>query len=209
MASQSLGSLYVTLNAEATGYLMGSADVIAAMSSSGFTEQTDPDWDTTPMMVGGQVSITLDNAALGAKSFSLEINNNLETDDFNLGSLYLASITEKRRDIKMSCSYRPQDATMWKAAMYGDPDATSPQAGPAYHGPVSILIESFETIGDEVGGTPFSCLIEIPAAVVAPFKLSPSGDDVLQNDLEITAIQPDPLVPIMTVTITNDLATVS
>lgn len=197
------------IEAEATGYLKGTAGLIACRQASDFTEQTGPAYDTTPMMVGGQVTITLDGVALPSKSFNLEINNNIESDDFVLGSVYLNEATEKARDIKMGLTYRPQDSALWKAAMYGDAAASAPQAGPAYSGQVSILIESFETIGDEVAGTPFSLLIEIPHAVIAPHKFSPSGDDVIQNDLELTLVRPDPLVPIMTVTITNDLATVS
>lgn len=197
------------LEAEASGYLMGSAGLIAISQTSGFTEQVSPEWDTTPMMVGGQVTVEFGGNPLPARSFNFEVNNNMETDDFRLGSLVLGDIVEKRREFKLGLSYRPTDADLYKAAMYGDTGLTAPQAGPAYEGSVSIHIESFETIGDVVAGTPFSIDIDIPHCVVAPFKVNPSGDDVLTNDLELTPIRPANATPIVTVTIKNDLATVS
>jgi hypothetical protein len=197
------------IEAEATGYLMGSAGLVAISQSSGFVENADPDWDTTPMMVGGQVTITFNGAALPARSFNLEINNNMETDDFRLGSLVLGDIVEKRRELKLGLSYRPTDSDLYKAALYGDTGLSSPQAGPAYRGPVTIHIETFETIGNVVSGTPFSIDIDIPYCAVAPFKVAPSGDDVLGNDLELTPLRPDANEPIMTVTIINDLANVT
>lgn len=197
------------LECEATGYLMGSAGIVAISQSSGFAAQATPVWDTTPMMVGGQVTVSFGGVALPAKSFSLDINNNLETDDFRLGSLTLGGIVEKRRELKMGVSYRPNDSTLWKAAMYGATGLTAPQAGPAYSGAVNINIKTFETIGDVVLGTPYSINIDIPACVVAPFKVSPSGDDAIGNDIELTPIRPNANVPIMTATVVNNLATVS
>ena len=197
------------LEADATGYLMGSAGLVAMSQVPAFSAQSTPAWDTTPMMVGGQVVITFGGVALPAKSFNFEINNNLETDDFRLGSLTLGGLVEKRRELKMGVSYRPADSTMWKAAMYGSTGISAPQAGPAYQGAVNINIKTFETIGDVVGGTPFSINLEIPNCAVTPFKISPSGDDVIANDIELTPMRPNANVPIVTATVVNNLATVS
>lgn len=197
------------LEADATGYLMGSAGLVAISQTPGFVEQTTPAWDTTPMMVGGQVAITFNGVTLPAKSFNFEVNNNLETDDFRLGSLTLGGIQEKRRELKMSVNYRPNDSTMWKAAMYGATGLSAPQAGPAYQGAVNVKITTYETIGDVVGGTPYSINLEIPYCAVSPFKVSPSGDDVISNDIELTPMRPNANVPIITATVVNNLATVS
>lgn len=196
------------LEAEASGYLMGSANLIAISQAAGFAAQSSPAWDTTPMMVGGQVEVKFNGVTLPASSFNFEVMNNMETDDFRLGSLTLGDIVEKRREFRIGCSYRPDDSSMWRGAMYGSSSATAPQAGPAYQGPVSITMTSFETIGDVVGGTPFSVNIDIPNCVVAPFGVSPSGDDVISNDIEFTAIRPNANAPIVTVTVVNNLATV-
>jgi hypothetical protein len=197
------------LEADATGFLMGTASLAALSQTSGFTEQTDPAWDTSPMIVGSQIEVSFNGSPfLGAKSMNFEINNNMELDDFNLGSIFVADMTPKRREVRAGITYRPQDADLWRGAMYGDPSYTTPQAGPAYEGPLQLRVSSIETIGDIVAGTPFSLTIDIPHAAVTPFKVNPSGDDVIQNDIEIVALRPDNLVPIVTATIVNDLATV-
>lgn len=196
-------------DAEAGGFLSGSASLVAITQTAGFAAQATPAWDTTPMMVGGQVTVKFNGATLPASSFSLEINNGLETDDFRLGQLTLGDIVEKRREIKMSMSYRPSDSSLWKGAMYGATNLSAPQAGPAYQGPVQIVVNSLETIGDVVGGTKYSLTIDIPYAAIAPFKASPSGDDILSTDLELTALRPWANAPIITATVVNNLATVS
>jgi hypothetical protein len=173
-----------------------------------FTAQASPAWDTTPMMVGGQVAVTFNGVALPAKSFNFEVNNNIETDDFRLGSLTLGGMQEKRRELKMGVNVRPDDSNLWRAAMYGATGLTAPQAGPAYQGAVNVRITTFETIGDVVGGTPYSINLEIPNCAVAPFKVSPSGDDVISNDIELTPLRPNANVPIVTATVVNNLATV-
>lgn len=197
------------LEAEAQGYLMGSVSLVGLHQEAGFADQAAPDWDTTPMMVGGQITVEFGGNVLPARSFTFEVNNNIETDDFTLGSLELNSLTDKRREVRMGMSYRPQDSDLWRAAMYGDPNATVPQAGPAYTGSVKITGTSFETIGNVVGGTPYSFVIEAPYVAITPFKITPSGDDAITNDLELVLLRPDPYVPLFTMTIVNDLATVS
>lgn len=197
------------LEAAANGFVMGTANLFALSQVSGFTAQTNPSWDTTPMMVGGEVVVSFGGATLPANNFALDINNNLETDNFVLGSVFAADATEKRRELKMTCSYRPVDSTLWKSAMYGSSALTSPAAGPAYQGAASVKITTYETIGDVIAGTPFSVLIEAPNVVITPYKISPSGDDVLSNDLEFTFVRPDAAVNPITVTVINDLAAVS
>jgi hypothetical protein len=109
----------------------------------------------------------------------------------------------------MTCTYRPTDSTLWKNAMYGNAALTSPAAGPAYQGAVSVKITTYETIGDVVAGTPFSVLLEAPNVVITPYKINPSGDDVLSNDLQFTFVRPDAAVDPLVATVVNDLATVS
>ena len=49
----------------------------------------------------------------------------------------------------------------------------------------------------------------IPQAIINPFSLDPSGDDVLEHDIEIRAVRPDLGVPILTATVLNSYATVA
>jgi len=197
------------LEADATGFVMGTSNLFALSQVSGFTEQTAPAWDATPMMVGGEVLVSFGGTTLPANTFALDINNNLETDNFVLGSVFAQDATEKRREVKMTCGYRPADSTLWKAAMYGNTGLTSPIAGPAYRGAASIAFTTYETIGDVIAGTPFSVLIEMPDVVITPYKVNPSGDDVLSTDLEFTMVRPDAAVAPITITVVNDLAQVT
>jgi len=197
------------LEAAADGFVMGTAGVFALSQTSGFSAQASPAWDTTPMMVGGEVLVSFGGTTLPANNFSFDLNNNIEKDNFVLGSVFAQDATEKRREMKMTCSYRPSDSTLWKAAMYGSSALTSPAAGPAYQGAASIRITTYETIGDVVAGTPFSVLLEMPNVVITPYKINPSGDDILSNDLEFTLVRPDAAVSPLTVTVVNDLATIT
>lgn len=196
--------------ADATGLLTGSANIAALTQISGFTAQATPAWDISPMVVGSQIAVVFNSVQLPGKSFNLEITNQIETDDFVMGSIYAADMTEKRREVRAGLTYRPQDANLWKAAMYGAEAATSPNAGPAFKAPMTITISTFETIGGtDPGGTPYSMTFEFPEAVITPFKITPSGDDVIQNDIEITATRSDPVLPLMTAVVKNDLSTVT
>lgn len=197
------------LEADANGYLMGTANLIALSQLAGFTAQVTPVYDISPMMVGNEAVVNLNGSSFCVKNFTLDINNNIENDDFCMGSNVLHDIVEKQREVKMTFTYRPDDDLLWRSAMYGDPTFTAPAAGPAYQGAFSVTITTFETIGAVVAGTPFSVVITVPHAVIAPFKITPSGDDVIQNDIEVTAIRPVLATPLTTVTVVNDLATIS
>jgi hypothetical protein len=197
------------LEAEANGYLMGSAGLIALNGESGFTAQSAPDWDETPMIVGSSITVSFDGNDLHGRSFNLEFGNNIETDDFRLGSLFMFDAVAKRRALTAGISYRPEDSDIWKQAMWGAANIDTPRGGPAYRGPLTISIETYETIGNEVAGTPYSLTIEVPEATLAPFKISPSGDDVIGTDIEITAVRPDADIPLCTATVVNDLADVN
>lgn len=200
-----VGSL--SLAAEADGYLTGSVDVLALTQSSGFTKQATPPWDTTPLVVGSTIKCYWNGVQLPAKSFTFELNNNIEDDDFRLGSISLYDLVAKQRSVTMGVTIRPEDASLWKAATYGDPSATSAQAGAAYVGNFQVVADTYETI--QGVGTPFRLILDVPTAAMTPFAIEPSGDDVIEHDIEFVALRRDPLVPIVTATVRNDLATVA
>ena len=50
--------------------------------------------------------------------------------------------------------------------------------------------------------------ITIPTAIIAPFSLDPTGDDMLEHDIEIRAVRSNPATPIMTTVIKNSFANV-
>lgn len=198
------------LESDANGYLMGTVGLIAltqALNASP-TDTADQRVDVSPLLVGTNVNVLYGGVALPAKSFSLDINNNIEDDDFRLGSLFLGDLVEKRREITMSVTIRPEDSALWRQAMWGSPTATQP-LGQSFKDDVSIVITSYDDITDADPGVKYSLTFTIPSAVIEPFSLNPSGDDVLQHDLSIRAVRPDPTVDILTATIRNSYSTVA
>lgn len=192
------------LEVDAAGYLMGSAELIALSQSSGNTRTAVPAWDTSPLYVGSTVQVLYNSVALPAKSFSMDITNNMEDDDFRLGSVFLGDLTEKRREMTFSVEIRPNDATLWKRATYGSAAATSAQAGAVSKAAAQIIVTSYELIpGADV--ETYKLVIDIPQAAIRPFTLDPSGDDVMQHTMEVVALRPNPATPLATFTTWVDL----
>jgi hypothetical protein len=194
------------LEAEANGYLQGTVGMIARMAAAGATKTPTPAVDTNPMLVGTNITVTYNGVTLPAKSFSLDISNNMEDDDFRLGSFFLGSVVEKQREITMGVGIRPSDSTIWRQATFGTPAATQP-GGLTTKQQAVITIDSYEDIG--ASGQKHRIQITVPKAVFVPFTVEPSGDDVLEHDLELRALRPDPAVPIITATVRNELAAVA
>lgn len=197
------------LEADAGGYLMGTVGLIAL--TQGLTTATalgTQRRDTSPLLVGTNITVAWNGVNLPAKSFSLDITNNIEDDDFRLGSLFLGDLTEKRREITMSVTIRPQDAVLWKTATWGSPSAVAP-LGTSFKDDVIITVSSYEDIPGATVGIKYAMTFTIPSAIIAPFAYSPSGDDVMEHDIEIRAVRPAVGTPIMTTTVKNSYATIN
>lgn len=195
------------MEADANGYLMGTVGVIGLTQALNATATAVPRIDNSALLVGTNITVSWNAVNLPAKSFSLDINNNLEDDDFRLGSFFLGDIVEKRREITMGVTIRPNDSTLWRTAMWGGPAATTP-GGISLKQQVVITISSYEDIPGSTGPpVKYSITITIPQAIIAPHAVDPSGDDVLENDIEIRAVQPNPATPILTAVVKNSYAT--
>jgi hypothetical protein len=194
------------LEAEANGYLMGTVGVIARTGVAGATKTAAPTVDTNPLIVGTNISVTYNGVTLPAKTFSFDLNNNMEDDDFRLGSFALGDITGKRREVTMGVTVRPQDSALWRQAVMGTPSATQ-VGGLTTKQQAVITCESYEVIAGST--VRHKIEVTVPKAVFAPFTVEPSGDDVLEHDIEIRALRPDPTVPIVTVGVTNGAATIA
>lgn len=185
------------LESEANGYLMGTLGLVAARQTAGNVKTASPNWDDEPMTVGTNISITYNAVALPAKSFSLDINNNFEDDDFRLGSFYIGDLTPKRREVTASFGIRHNGAALWRQAVYGVNSLTQP-GGITTKQQLVITCTSYEDI---VGGTPAtksSLTLTIPNFILTPFTLEQSGDDVLENDIEGQAVRPASATPLLT-----------
>lgn len=196
------------LEADANGYLMATAGIIGAKQVAGATKTPAPIWDSTPMIVGTNVTLTYNAISLPAKSFSLDINNNVEDDDFRLGSFYVGDLTAKRREVTAGFGIRESSSAMWRQAVYGVPAATAP-GGLTTKNQLVITCQTYEDI---VGGTPLtknSLVITIPKFALTPYSLEASGDDVIESDLEGQALRPVVATPIVTAVVKTAKATVS
>lgn len=190
------------LEAEANGYLMGTAGLIAKTQVAGVTKTSSPTYDNSPMVVGTNIGITYNGVTVSAKSFNLDINNNFEDDDFRLGSFYLGDLTAKSREVMGGFTVRPADSSMWRQAVYGVSSATAP-GGLTTKNPLVITCQTYEDI---VGGTPAtkgSVTITIPKVALTPYGLEASGDDVIENDVSWRALRPVQGTALCTVVVKN------
>lgn len=196
----------VHLEADANGYLQGTFSLIGAKQVAGVTATPDPEWDNTPMIVGTNINVMFNSVALPAKSFSIDIANNFEDDDFRLGSLYIGDLTPQAREVTASFNIRHADGSLWRQAVYGAAAATVP-GGTTVKAALSIDAKTYENIPTTT--TKYGVKIDIPSFVLAPFSYEASGSDVLENDVEGRALRPNPATPVLTAAVSTAKTTVS
>lgn len=196
------------LESDANGYLMGTAGIISAKQIAGATPTASPIWDTTPMYVGTNIAVTYNSVALPAKSFSLDINNNFEDDDFRLGSFFIGDLTAKRREITASFGIRHGSSALWRQAVYGTPSATG-VGGITTKAPLVITCTSYEDIPASTPLTKYSIVITIPNFTFTPFAFAPNGDDILENDVDGQGFRPSAGTAAITVVTKSGKATVA
>lgn len=195
--------------ADADGYLMGTAGIIARTQTAGITGPSDIQsrFDNLPMVVGTNIQITYNNVSLPAKSFSFDLNNNFEDDDFRLGSFFMGDLTPKRREITLGASIREQDSALWRQAVYGSSVATTP-GGLSAKAPFKIVMSTYEVIPGEASRK-YSLTLDFGQVALSPYTLEASGDDIIESDLEFQVLRPDPARKIMYAEVDTNLATVA
>jgi hypothetical protein len=197
------------LEAEANGYLMGTAGMIAKTQVAGATKTAVPTWDNSFMIVGTNITLTYNAVSVPAKSFSLDINNNFEDDDFRLGSFFIGDLTAKGREVSGSFTIRPQDSAFWRQAVYGTSGATTP-GGVTTKNQLVITCTTYEDLVGVTGPVAKgSVTITIPKVAFEPYGLEASGDDVIENDISWRALRPVAATPLCTVVVKNAKLTTS
>lgn len=196
------------LECDANGYLMATAGIIGAKQTAGNTKTPAPVWDNTPMIVGTNVTITYNSISLPAKNFSLDINNNIEDDDFRLGSFYIGDLTAKRREVTASFGIREASSALWRQATYGVPAATAP-GGLTTKNQLVITCQTYEDIQGGTPATKGSLTITIPKFMYQPYTLAASGDDIIESDVSGQAVRPVAATPIVTAVIKTAKATIA
>lgn len=187
------------LESEANGYLMGTAGIFAAKQIAGATKTPAPaKTDNTPLFVGTNITVQYNAVTLPAKSFSLDVNNNIANDDFRLGSFFIGDLTAKRREVTASFRIRESSSALWRQATYGLSSATQ-VGGQTAKAPLVITAVAYDDI---VGGTPatkYQIKLTIPNFALTPYSLAASGDDIIESDLAGQGLRPVPGTPLMTV----------
>lgn len=191
------------LESDANGYLMGTAGIIAARQLAGATPTVSPVWDETPMYVGSNIVVTYNAISVPAKSFSIDIDNQFEDDDFRLGSFFIGDLTPKRRNITAGFAIRESSSALWRQAVYGTSAATEP-GGITTKQELKITISSYEDIPGGTPATKYSIDLTFPKFALTPYSLAVSGDDVIESDLEGQAVRPVAATPIVTAVLKTD-----
>lgn len=198
-----------TFHLEAGGdtYLTGKAGFVGLTSTgvSSASATASPVFDTGPLTVGTNITATLGGTPLPAKSFTFDVNNNLEKNDFRLGSLGLGDTTEMRREITAGFKIRPVDHSIWRQAVYGQANATQ-AGGLVTRSALVITLSSYEVIGASI--VVYSLVLTLPKAIIQPHALAPSGDSVIEEDITVECVRPDPATAIVTAVLTNQQATI-
>jgi hypothetical protein len=173
----------LTLDSESNSLLRGSFNLIFTTQSGNISPQV-PVFDTSPILVSHGGTITLDGTIVSCKSVSFEFNNNLDDDDFRIGNRFLGQLVEKRRELNVSLTIRPQDIDFYRKAVYGDSASPYTPKNDVYTG---SLVLNFESPGNIPGGSglPYRLQITLQEVAFKPFPISPSGDDPIDFEMEV------------------------
>lgn len=200
------------LEAEANGYLMGTAGMIARTQVAGTTPltaaQVAAKIDETAMIVGTNITVTYNGATLPAKSFNFDLNNNFEDDDFRLGSFYVGDLTPKRREATVGVTIREANSNLWRQASYGSSAATTPGGLMTKQGLV-ITMATYETLPSVTPTTPYQMTLNFPFAALEPYTLDASGDDIIESDLTFHILRPASYRPLVYAYVVNDVSSIA
>lgn len=191
------------LEAAADGYLQGTLGVAARTQTAGVTPST-PAFDNTPLVVGSNISINVGGSTVPCESFSFDFNNNLETDHFVLGSLFVDEMTPKRREVTGNITLRPTSNSLFREAVNGSGGGTTP-SGQTVLKAVTITCTTYEIITGATSQV-YSTAISLPEVVLTPFKPEASGDDTMTHSVDFQAVK-NAAANICTITVINGVTT--
>lgn len=193
--------------ADANGFLMGTAGMIARKQVAGVTPLTPAQIaakiDETAMVVGTNITMTYNGVTLPAKSMSFDLTNNYEDDDYRLGSFYLGDLTPKRREITVGATIRESSSALWRQGSYGSAVATTPGGLITKQGLV-ITMSTYEALPGVTPVSPYVLTLSFPKAALTPYTLDASGDDIIESDLTFQIVRPEQYRPIMYGYVQND-----
>lgn len=196
--------------ADANGFLMGTAGVVARKQVAGASPINPLSFfDNLPMIVGTNITVTYNGVTVPGKSFSFDLTNNFEDDDYRLGSFYVGDLTPKRREVEVGVSIREQDSAYFRQATYGAAAATE-AGGLTTKSQLIITMSTYEVIPGATPGTlKYTLRLILPKMALVPYTLEASGDDIIESDLTFRAVRPDAHIPLMRAEVTTNKVTVN
>lgn len=195
------------LEADANGYLKFSAGLISKFGIGGQSAAPSPLPDISPLIVGTNILVSYNGVNLPGKSFSLEINNNFADDDFRLGSLFLNDLTAKRREVNATFGIRETSSALWRQAVHGVSSSPSVTSGLTTKQPLVITASAYDVIG--VTAQVYKITITIPNFTLKPYSQKVSGDDILDSDIEGSAVRPSQGAKLLDVKVLSSLAAIA
>ncbi len=177
-----------------------SADAIAVEERSSKSDQT-PTFETGPIFSFVDGKVDLEGISLSVKNISIELDNNIVDDDFRIGQRVLQSLIERRRTVTATIDTVPTDASIFKKTVFGGSANTSvSNTQQVYTGSLFLRFESPHLISSQ----PYSMDITVPKAVFRVANLPISGEDMVIETLEMTAVKQSGSASITTV-LRNDV----
>jgi len=200
------------MEADANGYLMATAGIIARKQEAGVTPLTPAQVaakiDETAMIVGTNITVTYNGVTLAAKSFNFDITNNFEDDDYRLGSFFLGDLTPKRREATVGVTVREANSNLWRQASYGSSAATTPGGLITKNGLV-ITMATYEALPGVTPTSTYMLTLSFPKAAIQPYTLDVSGDDIIESDITFQILRPESYRPLMYAYVQSDRNTIA
>lgn len=198
------------LEVEPNGYLSCTVGLIAVKQLLGVPVlDVSGIYDETTITVGTNVLVKHDGTNIKPKSFSFDLNNNFEDDDFRLGQFTLEDLTPKRREVTASMTVRIEDQALMRQALNGSGASVTP-TGITTKKPLTVEMVSYENIpGTTPATVPYGLTLSLPQVIFEPFGYEPSGDDIIETDLSMRALRPSLATPVAEFTLRNDVAEIA
>lgn len=188
------------LECAADGYYMGRAGIVAINGTAGNTAQASPTFDASPLIVGSKIVVTIGGTystatnvvtggtAFQAQSFSFDLNNNIESNHFVLGSLFVDAMTPKRRDVTGNLALRPQTNSYFRQAVFGTSGTQTSITGLSVVTNVNISATTYEVISGAATNV-YNVTVNIPEAILAPHKVSPNQDNIIEESFDFRGVK--------------------
>ncbi len=172
-----------TFDINASEPVSASFDVVGIKDEIG--SASTESYETAPMLIATKATVNIGGVEVSAKTASVTFNNNLDADDFRVGSRFLGDITEKRREIDLNMDIvLDTTSELYRKSFYGGASETEPGFD-VFAERVDITLESPTKIGTTA--LPFKILLSIKNATFMAAPTPASGDDLIVVPLELKA----------------------